>query len=472
MTINDKHNHDFIKNNDKKQQKVQKSFSTRESKGIMNSLEFVFLNCLLGRVVVSMNRNEMDFSDKLFEAFSKTSPNNYIFLCNMWTDISRWSKSAVEDFGLPGEYMEGAGRIWEGCIHPEDRQFYHEDIEQVFRGEKRNHDIMYRVKDKSGTYVLCACNGVVIEDEEGRPSYFAGSIKNHGPVSEIPLDARVEENTVVKAAFLQNDNRTKESNMLMEELRKSIMNGCEGFFMSYQPLVDAKSGEMQGMEALVRYKKEAFGNVPPGRFIPLLEQEDLFFELGNWILRQVFHDGKEFLKDNSDLIIHVNISYRQIERKEFRSKLVSMMSLAGFPPENLCLELTERCNFLNMDCLRNEVEFFRSCGIKIALDDFGTGFSSFNLLREIPVDIIKIDREFVKDIESNRTDQSIVQAIVQCAHNMSIPVCVEGIENEELKQYMQQYDVTKFQGYYFAKPLDKEQFKASEIYVHCKRGLE
>lgn len=436
----------------------------------MIPIEIVFLYHLTVGMVSSMDRNEMEFSDKLFEAFEKSSPNNYIFLCNMWTDISRWSKSAVEDFGLPGEYMEGAGRIWESFIHPEDRKFYHDDIEQIFSGEKRNHDIMYRVKDKTGTYVLCACNGVVIEDEDGHPSYFAGTMKNHGPVSEFNLDERTEENTVVKAAFLQNENRNRESNLLMAQLRGSIIEGCKGFYVSYQPLVDAKTGEMQGMEALLRFEMEPFGNVPPGRFIPLLEQDDLFFELGNWILRQVFSDGKEFLKDNPDLIIHVNISYRQIERKEFRSKLVSLLTLSGFPPENLCLELTERCNFLNMDCLRNEVDFFRSCGIKIALDDFGTGFSSFNLLREIPVDIIKIDREFVKDIENNRTDQSIVQAIVQCAHNMCIPVCVEGIENAELKDYMQQYDITKFQGYYYAKPLAKAQFKESELYVHSKKS--
>lgn len=416
-----------------------------------------------------MRREEMDFSDKLFDAFSKTSPNSYIFLCNMWTDISRWSLSAVEYFGLPGEYMEGAGRIWEGFIHPEDRQFYHDDIEKVFRGEKRNHDIMYRVRDKSGNYVLCACSGVVIEDEQGRPSYFAGTIKNHGPVSQLALDEKIEENSVVQKAFLKNDRRSRESNMLLTELRGSIIDGCDGFYLSYQPVVDAKSGEMKGMEALLRFEKEPYGNVPPSRFIPLLEQDDLFFELGNWILRQVFYDGKEFLKDNPDLIINVNISYKQIERKEFRSKLISLLTLSGFPPEHLCLELTERCNFLNMDCLRNEVEFFRSCGIKIALDDFGTGFSSFNLLREIPVDFIKIDREFIKDIENSRTDQSIVQAIVQCANNMSIPVCVEGIENKELKDYMMQYDVNKFQGYYFAKPLAKKQFKESELYLGSKK---
>lgn len=175
-------------------------------------------------------------------------------------------------------------------------------------------------------------------------------------------------------------------------------------------------------------------------------------------------DGKEFLKDRPDLTINVNISYTQLEHSEFRSKIVSLLANTGFPPEHLCLELTERCSFLNMDFLKNEVQFLKSYGIKIALDDFGTGFSSLNLLREIPVDCIKIDREFVKEIETNTVDQTIVKSVVQCANDLEVPVCIEGIENKELLTYMNKYEVSGYQGYFYSRPIIKEAFKQLRLY--------
>ena len=141
-----------------------------------------------------------------------------------------------------------------------------------------------------------------------------------------------------------------------------------------------------------------------------------------------------------------------------------MLANTGFPSEHLCLELTERCSFLDMDLLRNETDFLKSYGIKIALDDFGTGFASLNLLRTLQVDCIKIDREFIREIETNPIDQTIVKAVTQCANELNVPVCVEGIENDALKEYMHQYHVREYQGYFFSKPVEKEEFKQLDCY--------
>ncbi len=124
-------------------------------------------------------------TDRAFTAFSGTSERSYIYLCNMNTGVSRWSPAAVEYFGLPDEYMYDAGKIWESCIHPQDRKMYHEDIEAVFTGRSRAHELEYRVMNRLGEYVVCTCRGVVIKGNGTEPDLFAGTIINHGIVDEV-----------------------------------------------------------------------------------------------------------------------------------------------------------------------------------------------------------------------------------------------------------------------------------------------
>ena len=161
----------------------------------------------------------------------------------------------------------------------------------------------------------------------------------------------------------------------------------------------------------------------------------------------------------SGIYFKCNISYTQLERSEFRNSVIRLLEETDFPPQNLCLELTERCRLLDMSFLRNEVIFLKSFHIKIALDDFGTGFSSLNLLRELPVDLIKIDRAFIKDIETNLTDQAIVKSVLDCAKLLDISVCVEGIENKNLESYMNHYPASTYQGYLYSRPVKIEQFE-------------
>lgn len=246
---------------------------------------------------------------------------------------------------------------------------------------------------------------------------------------------------------------------LLDALRKSVLNKCEDFYLCYQPVVNATNGNIVGMEALVRWNREPFGEVSPGVFIPLLENDVLFFELGNWILKEAMTEGKKIVDENPGFILNVNLSYTQLERSEFRNCLIRLLNETGFPPQNLCLELTERCRLLNMSFLHNEVVFLKSYKIKIALDDFGTGFSSLNLLRELPVDLIKIDRGFISEIETNRADQAIVKSVLDCAQSLEIPVCVEGIENKRLESYMNHYPASSYQGYLYSRPVRMEQFR-------------
>ena len=157
--------------------------------------------------------------------------------------------------------------------------------------------------------------------------------------------------------------------------------------------------------------------------------------------------------------MNVNLSYAQLETSSFVSEVIELLDETGFPPRNLCLELTERCRMLDMSLLKNMFKVFREKGIKVALDDFGTGFSSLGLLREVPVDTVKIDREYVKNVENSSADQSTIRSISGLAESFSTEICVEGVETAEMRDFLRQYrNVSSLQGYYYSKPLPMDEF--------------
>lgn len=532
----------------------------------------------------------------VFSALAETSEKRYIYVCNMATNVSRWSRNAVEYFGLPGEYMYDAASIWIEHIHPNDRQKYLESLEDLFSGRALARDFDYRAKNKNGEYVVCTCHGVVLKGEHGGPDLFAGSIENHGimenidavtglyniyefwkriharceekkqtsvleiginnfsdindvhgyqtgndilkRVAEIFLDmvgdrgmifrmdgvrfafcfgkkdkvwmskfyrslqeevrkgffsdgtrltislsggavicgGREDEHSILAGVsyalaqskykhhgelvfFDDEDTEHKERDLgLIEALRRSVLDGCEGFYLCYQPMVMAGEEELIGMEALLRWRGEPFGDVPPGVFIPWLENDTCFYEMGLWILEQAVKDAGKLLRKYPDFIINVNVAYTQLERVGFVKSVETILKKAKFPPENLCLELTERCRVLDREYLKKEIYQLKALGVQVAIDDFGTGFSSLTLLKDLPVDMLKIDREFIMGIEQKFENQTIVESIIQCANALGIKVCVEGIENQKLIEFMERYNAHSYQGYYYSKPVTIEQF--------------
>lgn len=244
----------------------------------------------------------------------------------------------------------------------------------------------------------------------------------------------------------------------MSTIRSCILNKFDGFYLCYQPIMDAKEEQMIGAEALLRWKKEPFGEVPPGVFLPWLENDPCFFELGNWILRTALTETKTVLSQYPDFILNINLAYPQLSNMKFCDSLREIIRETGFPPENICLELTERCRQLGRDELLLVVQFMKALGIKIALDDFGTGTSSLNLLGFLPVDTLKIDREFIWNIKENRANQEIVKSVSECARKLDVKVCVEGLENREMIDFIKQYPVNSFQGFHFSRPIPLNQF--------------
>ena len=246
---------------------------------------------------------------------------------------------------------------------------------------------------------------------------------------------------------------------LIGVIHQCATHNFEGFRMFYQPIADTKTGKIRGMEALLRWELEPYGMVSPGVFMEWLEQDPCIFDLGNWILRTALTDVQKLRKETEGFFVNVNVAAAQLERREFRSAVMNILKETGAKPEELCLELTERCRDLDIQFLRGEVDFFHSQGIKIALDDFGTGNSSLSLALELPFDELKVDMSFIRDIKQKPQNQAMVQSIVDYARRTNTETCIEGIENKEVSDYIEQFGSTWQQGYYYSKPVPIDRFE-------------
>ncbi|MCR5100257.1 MAG: EAL domain-containing protein [Butyrivibrio sp.] len=241
---------------------------------------------------------------------------------------------------------------------------------------------------------------------------------------------------------------------ILGKVRKSIKYDFRGFFMVYQPIVDAYTEEVVGVEALLRWKDSDNNLVMPAYFIDWLEQDPLFYELGNWILKTAMSDMLPIIKKYPKITLSVNLAYTQLQRIEFNSSLVDIIKELEYPPQNLKLELTERCKILDLQMLINYIAFFKSIGVQTALDDFGTGYSALNFMVDLPVNQIKIDKTFIDNIKEKPAWQSLLKAITVCAHELNKQICIEGIETLELADFLREnFKVTSYQGYFFSKPI-------------------
>lgn len=253
---------------------------------------------------------------------------------------------------------------------------------------------------------------------------------------------------------------------LMKIIHQSVLNHCDGFYVEYQPIVTSEDGKIMGAEALVRWKKEPYGAIPPGLFIDWLENDPSMYDLGNFVLEQALWDSKLFLQQNPDFFINVNVSAKQLERPDFCRVVLELLDKTEFPVRHLCLEITERCRSLPVSVINERMAVLRGYGIKFAMDDFGTGSSSSAMALEMLIDEIKIDMSFIRKILVNKKNKAIVQSMVDFANAVNIKSCLEGVENKALEDYLRTVGVTWFQGYYYSKPVGADEL---EILLSAKK---
>ncbi|WP_428910778.1 EAL domain-containing protein [Niallia sp. Krafla_26] len=253
------------------------------------------------------------------------------------------------------------------------------------------------------------------------------------------------------------EHQSLERRLLENALRQGIKE--QQFYLEYQPKMNMSTNELIGMEALVRWNHPNLGIIPPGKFIPLAEETGLIVPLGEWILRESCRQTYEWLnKGFSPLILSVNVSVRQLEDLHFVDKVKTILYETGLDPQRLELEITESV-LANVKSTISILKEIQKLGIHISVDDFGTGYSSLSYIKELPIDTLKIDQSFVKDIHTNKESKEIAKAIINLAHSIGLNVIAEGVELKEHVDELSKDGYILGQGYYYSRPLKVGDFE-------------
>jgi diguanylate cyclase (GGDEF)-like protein/PAS domain S-box-containing protein len=226
------------------------------------------------------------------------------------------------------------------------------------------------------------------------------------------------------------------------------------FVLHYQPQVLSVSGEVVGVEALLRWRHPDLGLVSPADFIPVAEETGLIVPIGEWVLYRACAEAKSWPQSGlPPLRLGVNLSRQQLARREIVTTLRTVLASTGLDPNRLELELTEDSVIENLSETIVVLNQIKDLGLSLAMDDFGTGYSSLSCLKRMPLDCLKIDRAFVRDITDDPNDATVVAAILAMAHSLKLRVVAEGVETQAQQQFLQVHQCGELQGYYFSRPL-------------------
>jgi diguanylate cyclase (GGDEF)-like protein/PAS domain S-box-containing protein len=231
------------------------------------------------------------------------------------------------------------------------------------------------------------------------------------------------------------------------------------FTLHYQPLVELKSGEIRGVEALVRWNHPRRGLLAPGEFIGLAEESGLVVPLGRWVLREACRQARSWsvMRPERHLSMNVNLSGRQLEQPGLSEEIAAVLRETRLPPKLLILEITESVLMHDAELARRTLHELKALGVRIAIDDFGTGYSSLNYLRRFPIDGLKIDRSFISAMESGRDEAALVASILNLSRSLRLHTVAEGIERPEQLARLRVMGAELGQGYYFSPAVPPDQ---------------
>ena len=256
-------------------------------------------------------------------------------------------------------------------------------------------------------------------------------------------------------------NKLKRKMYIENELRKAIIHNQ--FILYYQPQIDITTGKVIGIESLIRWNHPQEGLIPPLDFIPLAEETGLIIPIGEWVLRQACAQNKAWQEAGYEPVpISVNVSLSQFRQKDFVELVETVLRESGLAPKYLELEITESMT-MDMTYTERILDSLKALGIKISMDDFGTGYSSLSYLRRLPINKLKIDQSFIRNLDEK--NQAIVRTIITLAKNLQMDVIAEGVELAEHADFLKQNDCILAQGYLYSKPLPKEELDQ----LYCKQ---
>ncbi len=258
---------------------------------------------------------------------------------------------------------------------------------------------------------------------------------------------------------------------LENALKNSLQNGELEVY--YQPIVEVISGKVIGAEALLRWNSKEFANVSPEEYIPIAEESMLIIQIGNFVMQKAFEEfvawKKQFANETSLQKIAINVSIRQFNCVDFVTNLKKAIKKSNIEPADVEVELVESLVIDNFEQAKQKMLELRSLGIRLSIDDFGTGYSSLSYLKKLPFNTLKIDREFIKDIEVDSEDKELVETILNIAKRFDLKVVAEGVETYEQYMFLFQQQCDFFQGFYCSKALDADSFVKllKEQHTYC-----
>ncbi len=285
-----------------------------------------------------------------------------------------------------------------------------------------------------------------------RVSYDAGQLVRH---AELALHQAKREGRNVSYVFCH---RSSPGDKIRVGLESALHHALEReeLRLAYQPQVSVSEQRFTGVEVLLRWEHPVLGDVSPSIFIPVLEETGLIERFGEWVLRNACCQYADWLSQGlvpADTKLSVNLSPRQFRQRDLADTIQQLLADTGLPPQNLTLEITESTLMYNLDHGVQILTRLRTLGVAVAIDDFGTGYSSLAYLKDLPIDYLKIDRMFVKDIVTDTHDAAIASSIINLAHNLGLKVIAEGVEDNEMLSVLAVFGCDQYQGFFFARPL-------------------
>ncbi|ASF38365.1 GGDEF-domain containing protein [Halobacillus halophilus] len=253
--------------------------------------------------------------------------------------------------------------------------------------------------------------------------------------------------------YLPNMNKHYEKVITLEgDLRQALTQN--ELYLHYQPKVDVRTGYISGMEALVRWKHPEQGLISPAEFIPVAEETGLINQLDEWVLKEACRQNQEWIEQGyAPERMAVNVSANEIQRHDFTENVKQILVESRMDPQYLEIEVTENSVMRNTEQCLQTMQDLKSIGVSLSIDDFGTGYSSLSYLRQFPIHYLKIDRAFIKGVLTDPSDAEMVKAMIQLAEAFKLEVVAEGIEDQEVLDFLKENECAYYQGYHFSKPL-------------------
>ena len=300
----------------------------------------------------------------------------------------------------------------------------------------------------SGAAVMYPEDCVKKDDIVEKLDYSMGYVKKHHPG---------------KMSFYSEQlaREQERKNLLKEDLIQSVQSEFKGFSLFFQPLVEPVTERINGAETLLRWKGEVIQDSYPAEFIDILEETGYIRQVGLWVMEQTFLQKKAWEEKYGNLQLSFNVSYQQFMDQDFAAKVIKKANEIGVDKESVIIELTESCQVKDPESLANVFEELEKEGFKLALDDFGTAYSTMEMLRKLPVDYIKIDHSFVRELadEGHEDDYIIVDELVRLSNRLHHGAIIEGVENQSVVERLKDVNASLLQGYHYSKPVSKDVFE-------------